>query len=181
MIPVKVCPNLITEHHKYLFVRENYLSTDICQELVNYGKQNQIKDINFTKWNHKFNVCTLPIDHNIHNLLNNIWEEAIDFFGSKIDFVEQYSLKGYSSGGYFGEHTDNYICVTDKIDRKLTLVVQLSHTNDYTAGDVSVMGKILPRSIGDLIIFPSAYSHNVRAIGKGERWSLVSWAWGPAF
>lgn len=181
MIPVKICPNLTTEHHKNFFFKEKFLTTEICEDLIHYGIQNQAKDIKFTKWNHKFNVCNLPIDHNIHNLLNNIWEEAIVFFGARINFIEQYSLKSYSFGSYFGEHTDNYICVTDKIDRKLTLIVQLSNTNDYTAGDVNVMGKILPRNIGDLIIFPSAYSHNVGRVGKGERWSLVSWAWGPAF
>lgn len=181
MIPIKERPNLTTEYTKHIFIKENFLDKEICKELVAYGKQNQVPDINDTKWKHKFNVCGLPLNHHIHSFLNNTWEEAITFFDSRISFIEQYSLKGYTFGSYFGEHIDNYICVTDKVDRKLTLIVQLSEDSDYTAGDISVFGKVLPRGIGSLIIFPSNFKHSVMRIGKGERWSLVSWAWGPAF
>jgi len=181
MIPVKERPDLIIEYNKHIFIKENFLCKEICEELVSYGKQNQVPDLNYTKWNHKFNVCGLPLYHNIHNFLNSAWEEAITFFGSRISFIEQYSLKGYTSGSFFGEHIDNYICVTNKIDRKLTLIVQLSEDNDYTAGNINVFGTILPRGIGSLIIFPSNFKHSVMRVSKGERWSLVSWAWGPAF
>jgi predicted 2-oxoglutarate/Fe(II)-dependent dioxygenase YbiX len=181
MIPIRATPELTTDLSKYIFIKENYLDKNICDELVSYGKQNRHADINYTKWNHKFDVSNLPLDYNIHSFLNNVWEEAILFFGTRIDFIEPYSLKGYNFGSFFGEHIDNYICVTDKIDRKLTLIVQLSEDNDYTAGNVSVVGKILPRTIGSLIIFPSNFKHHVSKVGRGERWSLISWAWGPAF
>lgn len=181
MIPIRPCPKLNVDLSKHIFIRENYLDKNICKELVSYAKQNKVPDLNYTKWNHKFDVCNLELEHDIHNVLSDIWEEAINFFETRITFIEQYSIKGYSFGSFFGEHIDNYICVSDKIDRKLTLIVQLSEDSDYKAGDVSVVDKILPRSIGSLIIFPSNYKHQVKRVGKGERWSLISWAWGPAF
>ena len=181
MIAVRPCPALTTELSKHIFIRENFLDKTICNELVSYGKQNRFADINYTKWNHKFDICNLPLDHNIHSFLDTVWEEAILFFDTRISFIEQYTLKGYNFGSFFGEHIDNYICVPDKIDRKLTLIVQLSEDYDYTAGDVSVVGKILPKTIGSLIIFPSNFKHHVSKVGRGERWSLISWAWGPAF
>lgn len=182
MIPVKERPKLTkVELEKNIFIKESYLDKELCKELVKYGKENQYPDINFTKWAHKFEVCGLPLNHNIHNFLNNIWEEAITFFNSRIDFIEQYSLKGYTAGSFFSEHHDNYICVTDNIDRKLTLIVQLSEDSDYVAGDVFVNKVKLPRSIGSVIIFPSSLKHNVTKLKSGERWSLVTWAWGPAF
>lgn len=181
MISVRTRPALTSELSKYIFIRENYLNKNICNELVSYGKLNRQADISYTKWNHKFDVCGMPIDHNIHSFLNDIWEEAILFFGARIDFIEQYGLKGYGIGSFFGEHIDNYICVPDKIDRKLTMIVQLSEETDYVAGDVRIVGKTLPRSIGSVIIFPSNYRHHVNKVSDGERWSLVSWAWGPAF
>ncbi len=182
MILVKERPKLTkVEPEKNIFIKENYLDKELCKELVKYGKENQYPDKNFTKWEHKFNVCGLPLDHNIHKFLNGIWEESIIFFNSRIDFIEQYSLKGYKSGSFFSEHIDNYICVTDNIDRKLTLIVQLSEDSEYIAGDVLVDTVKLPRSIGSVIIFPSSLKHNVTKVNSGERWSLVTWAWGPAF
>lgn len=182
MIPIKERPNLIrVKSEKNIFVKESFLDKDLCKELVQYGKENQYPDKNFTKWAHKFEVCGLPLNHNIHNFLNDVWEEAILFFNSRIDFIEQYSLKGYKSGSFFSEHHDNYICVTDNIDRKLTLIVQLSEDSDYVAGDVLVDDVKLTRSIGSVIIFPSSFKHNVTKVRSGERWSLVTWAWGPAF
>lgn len=181
MIPVKERPNLTTNFTKHIFIKENFLDKILCKELVEYAKQNGAPDIHYTKWNHKFSVCGLPINHHAHNILNSAWEEAIIFFNSRIDFIEQYSVKGYTSGSFFSQHHDNYVCVTNNIDRKLTLIVQLSEDSDYVAGDVLVDRIKLPRSIGSVIIFPSSWKHSVTRLKSGERWSLVTWAWGPAF
>lgn len=38
-----------------------------------------------------------------------------------------------------------------------------------------------PNFLGTAIVFPSRFVHEVRPVTFGARWSLITFAWGPAF
>ena len=68
--------------------------------------------------------------------------------------------------------------------RKLSVVVQLSHPDEYEGGNLQILdesGKsyIAPRKRGSIIIFDSRSQHRVLKVTKGTRRSLVSWVVGP--
>ena len=91
-----------------------------------------------------------------------------------------------------GDHYDRHIDVhlpdlhTEKPNRKLTFIMQLSKPDDYVGCDVSIdgdadEGEPLPRGLGDLIIFPAWTAHKVTPLESGARHSIVGWVHGPAW
>jgi PKHD-type hydroxylase len=73
------------------------------------------------------------------------------------------------------------------LTRKLTIIVPLSYTNEYTGGDFQIQNGLPedPMSIdqtrGTVIAFPSFMIHRVTPILTGVRKSLVIWIVGPKF
>lgn len=97
----------------------------------------------------------------------------------RIDTVTAYRLT-YSPGDDHTEHTDMH---PGSMQRKLSLTVQLSDSDDYLGGDLQLRcwGHLLtmPRIRGTVIAFPGWIPHRVTPVESGERKSLVVWAWGP--
>ena len=71
--------------------------------------------------------------------------------------------------------------------RKLSIVIQMSNSEDYEGGDFEILtsGETRPkpmnREIGTLIAFPSYILHRVTPVTKGVRNSLVGWITGAPF
>lgn len=69
--------------------------------------------------------------------------------------------------------------------RKISIVVQLSDSNDYEGGDLQILkGKNpinLPRDKGSVFLFPSFLLHRVTPVTSGQRDSLVLWLCGKSF
>ena len=174
-------PEIEFNRNKRLFIKENVISSKICDEIIDFGKSNVVKGINKYPglFQISFKTCLLPMDHVIHSVLQDIWDEASSFIGTTIDLVEPYELKQYGTGDFFGKHTDNYNILSKDIDRKITMSVQLSDDEDYVGGDLLILNQQSSRKKGSIIAFPSLFTHQVNPIVKGERWSLISWAWGP--
>lgn len=68
--------------------------------------------------------------------------------------------------------------------RKLSVVVQLSHPDEYEGGNLQIIDEtgrsyVAPRKRGTVIIFDSRAQHRVLKVTKGVRRSLVSWVVGP--
>ena len=175
-------PTIEWDMHKRIFVKENVISDDMCNTLINFGNDNVKKGEN--KYPGAFSIsfqsCLIPLDHEVHVLLQDAWKEAIDYFKFDISFVEPYELKRYTSDDFFGRHIDNYYSLTEDVDRKLTMSVQLSDSVEYTGGELTVVGKdFSSKSKGSITVFPSNFPHEVNKISSGIRWSLIGWAWGP--
>lgn len=107
-------------------------------------------------------------------------------FGYDISTIGQIELLKYKEGGKYEMHQDvgwfEY-----PFQRKLTMIVQLSDSDDYEGGDLifrddsteEVTDRI--RDKGSIIIFPSMMHHTITPVTKGERLSLVTWIEGPAW
>ena len=180
-IPLVSKPDIEFNRNKRLFIKENVISFKVCNEIIDFGRNNVVKGINKYPglFQISFNTCLLPMDHIIHSILQEVWDEASTFIGTTIDFVEPYELKQYGTGDFFGNHTDSYNILSKDIDRKITMSVQLSDDEEYVGGDLIVLSQSYSRKKGSIIAFPSLLTHQVNPILKGERWSLISWAWGP--
>ena len=179
MIPNLEKPITNFDINKKIYSKLNAIPIDVCDKIILYGKENVKQGIN--KYSHsfqvKFHTCLLPLNHEVHSLLANVWDEAIEYFKFDISFVEPYELKRYTDTDFFGKHVDSYYSLQVDIDRKLTMVVQLSDTNEYT-GDLKIFNNKVHRNKGSVTVFPSFFTHEVTKT-TGVRWSLIGWAWGP--
>ena len=180
-LPLVSKPNIEFNPNKRVFVKENVISSTVCDEIIDFGRNNVVKGINKYPglFQISFKTCLLPAGHVIHSTLQDVWVEASSFIGTTVNFVEPYELKQYGIGDFFGKHTDNYNSLSEDIDRKITMSIQLSDDEDYVGGDLLILNQKSSRKKGSIIAFPSVLTHQVNPIFKGERWSLISWAWGP--
>jgi len=181
MIPNLAKPSIDWDISKKIFIKENVFSDELCDKIIRFGETNVQKGVD--KYPHlfttSFHSCLLPLENEAHIALQDALAETIDFFKIDIDFVEPYELKKYTTADYFGSHIDNYYSIKENIDRKITMVVQLSDETTYSGGDLSLLGKIANRKKGSITAFPSFFPHQVTKLDTGERWSLIAWLWGP--
>lgn len=101
-----------------------------------------------------------------------------------IGFGEKIQLTNYNQTehGMYGWHQDSG---GKGVSRKLSLVLQLSHPNEYVGGNLQIktgmMVDTLSRKRGHLFLFPSYTLHQVTPVVSGSRQSLVAWISGPKF
>ena len=110
-------------------------------------------------------------------------------FGFDIDkdFAVQYTTYKGEDKGHYDWHQDTDMITEDFTDRKLSVVIQLSDSEDYEGGDFQFefnqTVETVPgfRKKGSILIFPSFIKHRVTKVTNGTRNSLVSWIMGPNF
>jgi len=163
---------------------------DILQNKYQYEKANTIgnpDDIlgqfrkSLIKW--------LPHDSNTYILYdkfkdmmieanNSIWKFDLGTIRDSIQYTEY--LEG---GGHYDWHVD--IGPGSINHRKISLVTQLSDSDEYEGGDLEIWTggspKKIPRQKGTTVIFPSFLMHRVTPVTKGIRKSLVLWAGGSSY
>jgi predicted 2-oxoglutarate/Fe(II)-dependent dioxygenase YbiX len=104
-----------------------------------------------------------------------------DFILSKIkkwsvqQFDEPLIFLSYKKGDFFKKHVDNGQANELTRKRYMTLIIQLSETNDYVGGDMFVNDVLFSKEIGNTIMFESGIEHEVKEIISGHRLALVSW------
>lgn len=97
-------------------------------------------------------------------------------------FMDSFMVTHYPRGGHVGWHTDFSDFMTSA--RKLTISVQLSPPEDYAGGllEFSDQGVVpFSQTQGSAVIFPTYLSHRVTRVTRGNRWVLLSSAFGPVF
>lgn len=98
-------------------------------------------------------------------------------------FREKLQLTQYSVGDHFEWHMD--FGPREISHRKLSITVQLSHSDDYEGGDLLFRSNNkevpAPRTQGTVVVFPSFVQHRVTPITKGVRRSIVGWASGHPY
>lgn len=94
----------------------------------------------------------------------------------------QFTSYDAAYSGHYDWHHDVNWNGGDDYDRKLSLTIQLSDSDDYEGGDFEfeeVTSNVDFRQKGTIIIFPSVLRHRVTPVTKGVRHSLVAWFSGP--
>ena len=129
-----------------------------------------------------FNDDTAFIYNNLAYVARQLNAQFFDFDIS--GFVEDIQYMVYDSGG------DHYTWHMDKGNlnnppRKLSMVMQLSDSDEYEGGDLEFMlGPDIikaERTKGIIYMFPSWILHRVTPVTAGTRRSLVVWIAGPRF
>lgn len=100
-----------------------------------------------------------------------------------LGFQTELQLANYANSGFFEWHMD--FGAGDISNRKLSITVQLSDSDEYEGGDLQFMINqnivTAPREKGTAIIFPSFALHRVTPVTKGSRKSIVGWIAGPPY
>lgn len=88
----------------------------------------------------------------------------------------------YKHGDFYQRHTDWGGKVND---RKISLTIQLSPSEDYKGGNVVLHDGpnpwVMDRTPGVATFFPSWTLHEVKPVMKGERWALEAFFCGPTY
>ena len=119
-------------------------------------------------------------------LYQRIWDAAQEcnrlFFCVDVVGVEaniQLARYDSSNSGFYDWHTD---FAGIRPLRKLSISIQLSRPEDYEGGNLELMygpqPRMLDRTRGAFLIFPSFMLHRVTPVTRGVRWSLVAWILG---
>lgn len=126
------------------------------------------------------------------NLCTNLFVDINrEHFGLDIEriFNIQYTEYLAANKGFYHKHIDSFAGRGEMYDRKLSMTIQLSDSNEYEGGDFEFDDDIVPnnfdkniiREKGRVLIFPSFLPHKVTPVTKGVRKSLVTWMEGPAW
>jgi hypothetical protein len=180
MYSVRDKPEISWAFDKKIFIKENVITREVCEDIIAYGQNKVVKGINKYPqyFGISFHTCLLQSNHYVNDLLQPVWEEAVSALQVDIDFIEPYELKRYTTNDFFGKHHDGYYSLDHGLDRKLTFSLQLSDVTDYDAGEFNIIGKKHKLSQGSVICFPSYFTHDVTRITNGTRWALIGWGWG---
>ena len=124
--------------------------------------------------------------------IRNIDDESIqytqysmgEFYGWHNDagIANQYKPQSVGNNGL--DIASDFINEKCELIRKLSIVIQLSDSDDYTGGNLQLLdesGKsyFAPRKKGTVIVFDSRTQHRVLKVKSGVRKSLVGWVVGP--
>jgi len=172
-----------------LFVKKQFVPKDFCVEIRDYSDN----VLNFKKTHinspilkGSYFTTVIPLESELNsrlqNTLSSLWDEAADFYNFDIDFNEPYEVKKYQTNDYLSDHEDQFYGHGKTVERKLSMIIQLSDKDEYEQGNFRLLRRseyYMDRNIGTVVIFPSFYLHEVTKVMSGTRYSINSWAWGP--
>jgi PKHD-type hydroxylase len=129
-------------------------------------------------------------EENIKNLMFGFAQEANrNAFGFNIDCLTDIQFTTYkgSDNAKYDWHCDTFWGNPTSYDRKISVVVQLTDSEEYEGGDFQFVPEWEQpansdlRRKGTVICFPSFIHHRVTPVTQGVRKSLVAWVEGPKF
>jgi len=122
-------------------------------------------------------------DPEIYKLIHYYFQEANrNAFAVDMQYIPHTQYGVYTEGSFYDWHYDVNWIADKPFDRKLSIVIQLSDSNDYEGGEFEFQRIEQPkgfRTPGSVLVFPSYLTHRVTTVTKGTRRSLVNWAEGP--
>ena len=182
--------------------QDQYFSKQFCDDLVNYcDNQLELKSASvghdpnvevdttgvrssITGWLQDRNDYEKSVKQEIYNLFHN-WNQSFNFELTNI-YDMQYTVYPAEDNGYYNWHVDSWYGINgSNEDRKLSLSIQLSESDEYEGGEFETESSFIPipsheiKNRGTAIMFPSYIRHRVLPVTKGVRKSLVVWIEGP--
>lgn len=140
------------------------------QDGKNTGIQDEIRN--------NSNHILIPTEDNawvFEKVLAIVMAANNSFFRFDIDHFNAMQISKYEVGEYYHAHLDIGAGVNG--NRKISVTVQLSEEDSYEGGDLYMdfTDFTAPRKIGSVTLFPSFLKHQIKAVTKGTRYSLVAW------
>jgi PKHD-type hydroxylase len=178
---------------------EDFLTPQECDEIISVGINNGLQDGLLAeiekspkgKKNKKVRdskITWLFPDKNTDWLYRRLTDAITSlnnqFFNFDLyGFAEGLQFTHYKApAGHYGKHIDRTL---NMVNRKLSLVIQLSDESKYKGGELCLYEQDKPyiysKKQGTLCLFPSYVLHEVTPVTNGERYSLVAWITGPNF
>lgn len=109
-------------------------------------------------------------------------------FGVELTGRQEPQFLAYSVGHFFGPHLDCAITASDPaflVNRRVSVVI-LVNPGEYEGGILTLHGLGVPGSKlgipgrpGRLVAFSSRLLHEVKAVTRGDRYSIACWYEGP--
>ncbi len=131
-----------------------------------------------------FPWLTKRIARKVSQIANNHFLFKITGLDEGCQLLKYQCIENEGSGDFYDWHIDIGRSGLAK-SRKLSMIIQLSKSKDYSGGDLEInyggTAHSMDREIGTLIAFPSFALHRVTPIRMGERLSMAIWAHGPVF
>lgn len=177
---------------------ESYFSKHLCDNIIRQASL--IAPINATTFGGAQDLRRSKVrwlnrnDQNwdwLYGHIENIFKRANSSFSFDLNYFHELQFTEYeaSYAGHYGWHEDlKWIPENDSnIQRKLSMVIQLSDPSEYQGGNLELE---IPhqspdvfrlKQIGTAIVFPSFVKHRVTPVTQGKRYSLVTWYEGPPF
>lgn len=140
----------------------------------------EIRSCNVSWWdyNEESSVYYDKLSHCVSCLNANHFGFDLTGFGEPLQLTSYDSSKQ----DHYTWHTDFR---SNKVSRKLSVVVQLSNPDEYEGGELELNTGVattkIERKRGLITVFPSWLLHRVTPVTKGKRQSLVVWTSGPEF
>jgi PKHD-type hydroxylase len=168
----------------------------MCDEfpLIDAQMGNDVENIN-REWRRSKTAFIPPYTESTHLLTAGIASKAHEanrnawgFNLGQHVYDIQYTKYFGEDEGFYNWHIDTFFADnTRAYDRKLSLIIQLSDSDEYEGGDFKLDAQceapdpIELRKKGTVFVFPSYINHMVEPVTSGERKSIVSWIEGPRF
>ena len=176
---------------------QNAFDKSACDRIIEMGYSNGlegatlIKETESNKSIRSSNISWISdrdLLYHLYSLANTInsQEFGYDFYDFSMQESAQFTEYSSSIEGKYGYHVDSYSGFPYK-NRKLSMVLQLSDSNDYEGGNLEFYNNAQDETIhdfrkkGTLIVFPSYILHRITKVTKGTRNSLVWWIEGPSW
>ena len=113
---------------------------------------------------------------------NSLWKFDLTGFWEDCQYTT-YEASSKKDGDFYDYHLD--IDGSYGVQRKISIVVQLSDQEDYEGGELELKTSknsyVADKSKGSILLFPSFCLHKVHPVTKGKRNSLVLWVSGMPF
>jgi PKHD-type hydroxylase len=171
----------------------NVFSKEECEKIIKLGESKNLKKALIENGKEEKKIRASKINWIYPDketawiysrLTDTVFNLNKEYFGFKLfGFTEGLQFTKYEApSGQYVKHIDKMFGGTI---RKLSITVQLSDPKDYEGGalelTLSQKPDIMDKEQGKLIAFPSYVIHEVKAVTKGTRYSLVAWITGDAF
>jgi hypothetical protein len=176
----------------YIYCK-NYINNDECKHLLNLIKNYKWeKHVWYTptkdQTHHEEKDCEVCMPApEVKDILSDRITLSLEDYTKKIKpksgIVSKFTfprLNKYSIGQTMREHVDHIHHMFDGKEKGIPILSVVGLLNDkFKGGEFYLNNKLIEFNKGDILIFPSCflYSHVVKKITKGKRFSYVSWAY----
>ena len=177
-------------NHKY-WLYESAISKKQCELILEEADWQSKQTAEFMDDNQSISnqdirqtIVTFMPPHSVIGCILNTHLLNINAFQWNYDVrsVQDIQIGHYQVGGHYDWHIDTTDPDKNNAQRKLSAVLMLSDENDYEGGLLEIKNAEIPKlKQGTIVIFPSYTQHRVTKVTKGNRFTAVAWAVGPAF